>query len=48
MEVTGGTFRVELHDVVANDEHSVAKYVERGQREGRTLDNKICAREPYP
>jgi ketosteroid isomerase-like protein len=41
MEVTGGTFRVELHDVVANDEHAVAIYVERAQREGRTLDNKI-------
>jgi uncharacterized protein len=39
MEVTGGTFRVELHDVVANDEHAVAIYVSRGQREGRTLDN---------
>jgi uncharacterized protein len=40
MEVTGGTFRVELHDVVANDEHAVAIYVSRGQREGRTLDSK--------
>ncbi len=40
MERTGGTFRVELHDVVANDEHAVAIYVSRGQREGRTLDNK--------
>jgi ketosteroid isomerase-like protein len=40
MEVTGGTFRVELHDVVANDEHAVAIYVSRGQREGRTLDTK--------
>jgi ketosteroid isomerase-like protein len=39
MEVTGGTFRAELHDVVANDEHAVAIYVSRGQREGRTLDN---------
>jgi uncharacterized protein len=40
MEVTGGTFRVELHDVLANDAHAVAIYVSRGQREGRTLDNK--------
>ena len=40
MERTGGTFRVELHDVVANDEHAVAIYVSRGQREERTLDNK--------
>jgi uncharacterized protein len=40
MEVTGGTFRVELHDVAANDEPAVAIYVSRGQREGRTLENK--------
>jgi uncharacterized protein len=39
-ELTGGTFRTELHDVVANDEHAVALYVTRGEREGRTLENK--------
>jgi ketosteroid isomerase-like protein len=41
MEVTGGTFQAELHDVVANDEHAVAIYVSRGQREGRTLDGNV-------
>jgi ketosteroid isomerase-like protein len=40
MERTGGTFRVELHDVVANDEHAVALYVARGEREGRILEDK--------
>ena len=40
MELTAGTFRVELHDVVANDEHAVAMYVARGEREGRTLEDK--------
>jgi uncharacterized protein len=40
MELTGGTFRAELHDVVANDEHAVALYVSRGEREGRTLENR--------
>jgi uncharacterized protein len=40
MEVTGGTFRADLHDVVANDEHAVALYVTRGEREGRTLEDK--------
>jgi ketosteroid isomerase-like protein len=40
MELTAGTFRAELHDVVANDEHAVALYVARGDREGRTLDDK--------
>jgi hypothetical protein len=40
MERTGGTFRVELHDIVANDEHAVSLYVARGEREGRTLEDK--------
>ena len=39
-ELTGGTFRADLHDVVANDEHAVAIYVSRGEREGRTLENR--------
>jgi ketosteroid isomerase-like protein len=39
-ELTSGTFRAELHDVVANDEHAVALYVTRGEREGRTLENR--------
>jgi hypothetical protein len=39
-ELTGGTIRLELHDVVANDEHAVALYVTRGEREGRTLENR--------
>jgi hypothetical protein len=39
-ELTGGTFRAELHDVVASDEHAVAIYVSRGEREGRTLENR--------
>jgi uncharacterized protein len=38
MELTGGTFRTELHDVVANDEHTVSLFVARGQREGKTLE----------
>jgi ketosteroid isomerase-like protein len=37
-ELTGGTFRIDLHDVVADDEHAVAIYVTRGEREGRTLE----------
>jgi uncharacterized protein len=38
MELTEGTFRIELHDVVANDEHAVSLFTARGQREGKTLD----------
>ena len=40
MELTGGTFRAEVHDVVADDEHAVAIYVTRGEREGRTLESR--------
>ena len=38
-ELTGGTYRVELLWVVADDEHIAAVYRARGEREGRqTLD----------
>lgn len=39
-ELTGGTFRADLHDVVANDEHAVAIYVGRAEREGQTFENR--------
>ena len=39
-ELSGGTFRTDVHDVVANDEHAVGIYVTRGEREGRTLENR--------
>jgi uncharacterized protein len=37
-ERSGGTYRPELHDVLANDEHTVALLHATGQREGKTLD----------
>lgn len=37
-ELTGGTYRVELLWVVADDEHVVAVYRAQGEREGRSLD----------
>jgi len=41
-ELTGGTFRVELHDVLANDEHGIALSPATGQRPGKTLhDNGV-------
>jgi ketosteroid isomerase-like protein len=42
-ELTGGTFSVELHDVLANDEHAVALYTARGEREGKQQlsDNNV-------
>jgi ketosteroid isomerase-like protein len=39
-EVSGGTFQAELHDAVANDEHAVALFTARGQREGATLEDR--------
>lgn len=35
MERSGGTSRVELHDVLANDEHGVALVTASGSRNGR-------------
>ncbi len=37
-ERSGGTYRPEIHDVLANDEHTVAVLRASGQREGKTLD----------
>lgn len=41
-ELSGGTLSVELHDVLANDEHAVALGVARGEREGKTLEDKYA------
>jgi ketosteroid isomerase-like protein len=40
MELSGGTFRVEVQDILANDEHGVTLTIERGQRDGKTLENR--------
>ena len=40
MELTSGTFRVELHDVVANDEHVVGLHAVTAEREGKTLRDR--------
>jgi ketosteroid isomerase-like protein len=39
-ELSGGTYQAQLHDAVANDEHTVALFTATGQREGRTLDDR--------
>src|ERR1044071_8521243 len=39
-ELTGGTFRAELHDLVANDEHVVGLHTGTAQREGKRLNLK--------
>jgi ketosteroid isomerase-like protein len=38
-ELSGGTFRVDLHDVLANDEHGVALSRETASRQGKQLDS---------
>jgi ketosteroid isomerase-like protein len=40
--LTGGTFHLDLIDVVANDERAVALFRGHGQRNGKTLDNPTC------
>ena len=39
MELTGGNFQVEVHDVVANDEHAVDLNTVHAERNGRTLQD---------
>ena len=41
VELSGGTFRFELHDVLANDEHAVALYTARAERAGKHLEENI-------
>ena len=38
MELSGGTFRLEVHDVLANDEHAVGLVTLRAERSGKTLN----------
>jgi len=40
MELTGGSFSVEVHDVVANDQHAVGLNSVHAERAGKTLDDQ--------
>ena len=40
MELTGGTFRIEVHDVVANDEHVVGLHAVIAERDGKALRDR--------
>jgi uncharacterized protein len=40
MELSGGTFRMDVHDVVANDDHTVALFGARAEREDRSYENR--------
>jgi ketosteroid isomerase-like protein len=37
MDVSGGTFRLDVHDVLANDEHGTVLVTAYGNHEGKTL-----------
>ena len=38
-EMTGGTFNLELHDVIANDDHVVVLVTARGEHNGKKLED---------
>jgi ketosteroid isomerase-like protein len=38
-ELTGGTFKLDIHALLADDEHAVVLTRATGEREGRTLDD---------
>ena len=38
VELSGGTFRLDVHDIVANDRHGVALVTARGEKDGQQLE----------
>ena len=38
MEITGGTFQLEPHDILASDDHAVGIYMMRAQRDGKSYE----------
>jgi ketosteroid isomerase-like protein len=38
VELSGGTFSIELHDILADDDHGVVLVREKAQRNGKTLE----------
>ena len=38
MELTGGTFKIDVHDILANDEHTVSLSRASASRQGKQLD----------
>ena len=39
-ELTGGTFKLDIHAILADDEHAVVLTRAMGEREGKTLDDR--------
>ena len=40
MEMTKGTFKLEVHDILANDEHIVVLVVASAQRDGKHMEDR--------
>lgn len=40
MELSGGTLRQDIHDVLANDEHAVVLVVAHAERQGKKLEDR--------
>jgi ketosteroid isomerase-like protein len=40
MQLTGGSFKLEIHDILANDEHTVVLVHSSAERNGKKLDSK--------
>jgi hypothetical protein len=40
-ERSGGTYSLDIHDIVANDDHTVVLVRARGERDGRRLDDNV-------
>jgi ketosteroid isomerase-like protein len=39
-ELSGGTIKTDVHDILANDTHAVALFTITAEREGRSLDDR--------
>jgi uncharacterized protein len=40
--LSGGAFRLDVHDILASDQHVVVLCRELGERDGRRLDTRAC------
>ena len=38
-ELSGGTFSLDIHDLLANDEHAVALVTAKGSRDGKSIED---------
>ena len=40
MELSGGTFKLDVHDILANDEHSIVLVTERAEKDGKSWEGR--------